>query len=271
MPDTSRPDLLTDSETLSVLRAHLDLARRNHAALESAEIDDVLRLVPGRRAVLAGRWHNRAVVIRLAEPQEQERLAREWQELTRIWPIMQDGPYRVPEPLFYLPDAGLMVVERVDGPPLLEHLWHTLPARRVAHLRPAAEWLRHYTETTEYWSAGNVAGWLARAERGAAHQAFARLRIPEVEILRHLRAIAGALAGCDWRVAICHGDFHPNNLILSKNRLTGIDTGGSARLPVCKDIARFLVHMGRRGMIPSTQRQLAWTARDSRFLPRSSS
>jgi hypothetical protein len=241
---------------LFVLQKRLDAARNALPALETAVIDEVLRIVPGKRAVLAGRWRERAVVFRLAEPQEVERQAREWLELNRIRPAMQTGRDRVAEPLLWLPEAGLMVLERVTGQPLLEHLWRCDPRQRETCLRPAAEWLRRYTESTESWTAGNAAGWLARAERAAAQQPFARLRASESIILQHLRGIASALEGADWRVAICHGDFHPNNLILGQNRLTGIDTGGSARLPVCKDIARFLVHMGRRGMIPSGQRQL---------------
>ena len=99
-------------------------------------------------------------------------------------------------------------------------------------------------------------GWLARAARASATQPFARLRGIESGILAHLTRMAAALEGAEWRVAISHGDFHPNNLILGEDRLTGIDTGGSGRMPVCKDIARFLVHMGRRGMIPSGRRYL---------------
>ena len=56
-----------------------------------------------------------------------------------------------------------------------------------------------------------------------------------------------------WSGAICHGDFHPNNLISKDECLTGIDTGGSSILPVYKDMARVLVHMGRRAVIPSGQ------------------
>lgn len=256
MPDDPHSDPLTDPATLSVLWARLDAARAAHPALATAEIDEVLRIVPGKRAVLAGRWLERPVVLRLAEPQEVERQAREWHELIRIWPAMQVGRDRVAEPLLWLPEAGLMVLERVAGTPLLEHLWRCDPRQRTTCLRPAAEWLRRYTENTENWDTGNAAGWLARATRSAAQQPFARLRASESIILQHLREIASALEGAEWRVAICHGDFHPNNLILGRDRLTGIDTGGSARLPVCKDIARFLVHMGRRGMIPSGRRRL---------------
>ena len=256
MPKTNPPAPLPDPEALCEVQARLDKARAAYPDLESAVIDEVLRVIPGKRAVLAGQWQGRDVVFRLAERHDAERQAREWQEMARIWPVMQTGRYRVAEPLLFLPEAGVMVVERIAGQPLLEHFWRSDPSRRAQHLRPAAERLRLYTEGTESWRAGNAAGWLARAERSAAAQPFARLRTVEAEILRHLRPLAGALEEAEWRVAICHGDFHPNNIILGENRLTGVDTGGSARLPVCKDIARFLVHMGRRGMIASGQRWL---------------
>lgn len=106
------------------------------------------------------------------------------------------------------------------------------------------------------WRATNPAGWLARAERAAASQPFARLRGIEADILAHLRQLAKMLGGAEWRIAICHGDFHPNNLVLDGECLTGIDLGASSRMPVTKDIARFLAHMGRRGMLPSGERYL---------------
>lgn len=238
----------------------LDALRHIAGRLESLavglDVSEVLRIVPGKRAMLAGQFEGRAVVARLVEPKFAEALAKEWAELQRIWPHMQSGRYRVAEPILYLPEAGMMVVERVSGAPLLEHLWQEDQETRAQHLRPVAEWLRRYTEGSESWRAGNAAGWLARAERASATQPFARLRRIEAGILRHLRKIAGMVEGADWRVAISHGDYHPNNLILGAGRLTGIDTGGSGRMPICKDIARFLVHMGRRGMIPSGRRHL---------------
>src|SRR6056297_3450236 len=139
---------------------------------------------------------------------------------------------------------------------VLEHLWSAPADSRTALMPRAAAWLRRYTDVTEVWRATNPEGWLARAERAAAAQPFARLRGLEAEILLQLRRLAAMLDEAEWRIAICHGDFHPNNLVLDGERLTGIDLGASSRMPVTKDIARFLAHMGRRGMLPSGQRYL---------------
>lgn len=256
MSDLPTPAPLLDPERLLALHRRFEAARTACSELETADLGEVLRIVPGKRAVLKGTFAGRAAVFRIFEPDQGDISTREWREMTRIWPYMNSGPYRGAEPLLHLPEHGILAIEHVPGQPLLKHFWQAEPDTRARHLRPAAEWLRRYTEGSETWRAGNAAGWIARVERAAASQPFANLRALEAGILDELRRMAAALAGEEWRVAICHGDFHPNNLILNEERLTGIDIGGSARMPVCKDIARFLVHMGRRGMIPSGLRQL---------------
>ena len=220
---------------------------------EGTEIDAVIRHIPGKRTILAGRWQGRAAIIRLATPGTAEAQAREWREACRIWPYMQGARFRVAEPLAFLPERHLMVMERVTGTPLLDHIAGLRAARRGAALAPAAAWLRRYTDVSESWREARCAGWLARAERAAQAQPFDRLRESEEGILVALQRIAGRIEGAEWRVAICHGDFHPNNLLSDGTRFTGIDTGASGRMPVLKDIARFLMHMARRGVVPSGQ------------------
>jgi Ser/Thr protein kinase RdoA (MazF antagonist) len=218
---------------------------------EGAEITGSLRFVPGKRAVFAGHWRGRAAIFRLAEPATAAMQAREWQEARRIWPYMQGARFRVAEPLAYLPDLRLTVMERAPGTPLLQWLWQAAPEARLAALDPAAQWLRRYTDVSEGWTRAMPEGWLARAARGAEAQPFARLRAIEADILAVLVRLAAHIRGTEWRVAICHGDFHPNNLLRDGACLTGIDTGGSAQMPVCRDVARFLMHLARRGMVPS--------------------
>lgn len=218
---------------------------------EGAEIVNLVRQIPGKRKILAGRWQGREAIFRLATPETAEAQAREWREACRIWPYMQGARFRVAEPLAFFPERHLMVMERVTGIPLLDHARGLRAARRGEALAPSAAWLRRYTDVSEAWRAAHCAGWLARAERAAQAQPFERLREIEAGILTSLERIAGRIDGAEWRVAICHGDFHPNNLLVNGKRLTGIDTGASGRMPVLKDIARFLMHMARRGVVPS--------------------
>ena len=63
-----------------------------------------------------------------------------------------------------------------------------------------------------------------------------------------MKSLATSLEGETWQVAITHGDYHPNNLIVDGKILTGIDIGGSSYLPIYKDMARSMVHLARRNI-----------------------
>ncbi|MFU8778762.1 MAG: hypothetical protein ACNA7M_14020, partial [Roseovarius sp.] len=156
---------LPDLDALAQLDARLRALVTRHPEVAGLDISEVLRIVPGKRAVLAGHLDGRAVVARLVEQKYSDALAKEWAELQRIWPYMREGRYRVAEPILYLPEARLLIVEQVTGDPLLEHLWHAEVDTRPQHFRPAAEWLRRYVEMSEGWRPGNAKGWLARAQR----------------------------------------------------------------------------------------------------------
>jgi hypothetical protein len=236
---------------MALVSARLVTAFAADPALRGSELDEIIRIVPGKRAVMRGRLNGRAVVFRLFLAQADTSVDREWAELTRIWPHMRDGDLRIAAPLHLSRAHGLMVIEDVPGTPLMEHLYSLPPQARGGILRAPAAWLRRYTAPTEQWKPGRAAQWLARAEAAAARQPHALLQQQETRIISELRRITHVASAQDWRFAICHGDFHPNNLILNTPRLTGIDLGGSASLPIYKDMARFLMHMGRRDLRPS--------------------
>lgn len=240
-----------DPEALREFSARLSAAQAQDANLGAARIEKVLRHVPGKRAIAQGLYQGKPAVFRFYLEAAADRAAREWAEVTRIWPMMMSGDLRVAEPYHFNAEHAIMLTEAVPGTPLLEHLYHLPPEARAGHMQGPAAWLRKYTTSTETMHPPRAARWLARAEDQSARQPHPRLKRTEEHIIRYLRTLVDAASSQDWRHAICHGDFHPNNLILGNRHLTGIDLGGSARLPVCKDIARFLMHMGRRGMRPS--------------------
>ncbi|WP_253196148.1 phosphotransferase [Roseovarius sp. PS-C2] len=251
MTDADATSRLPDMEALWALAERFEAARADDPALAGAGMDDMLRLVPGQRAVCRGHIDGRPCVWRFFLDGHDTAAAREWAELQRIWPEMNKGPFRVVEPLYFSPEHGMIAVQEVEGKPLFKLLWKAPPRKRAQWLDPAAQWLRQYTESSESWQEAGHIGWLQRAERAARKQPFEELRKLEAAILSELGRLARQIDGIEWRVAISHGDFHPNNLIACGGTLTGIDTGGSAKMPIYKDIARFLMHMGRRGMIPS--------------------
>lgn len=246
---TSLPDL----DAMMDIVAKFEAASKTDPALKNAELDELLRLVPGKRAVFTGDWHGQRAVFRIFLEAENQSSAREWAEMKRVWPAMNTGELRIAQPLHYSPSHGILVLEEVTGTPLMQHIWRSDPAERVACLPPSAAWLRAYTQATEAKGKARAGVWLERAERATLQQPHARLKRREAKVLEHLRRLAPLCEALPWRSAISHGDFHPNNLIKQDNRLTGVDLGGSHAMPIYKDMARFLMHMGRRGLIPSGQ------------------
>ena len=250
-----------DSPTLSdmeEIEARITAAMAESALLAGLEVTEAIRIVAGNRAILRGTLNGRAVVLRLflAKPQIAE---SEGAEMTRLWAYMHDGCARVAEPIAVLPAHGLIVMAALEGPTLMQALRACENRTEQALLLPpAAEWLRRYTKPTEERVPANPARWLDRAREAAATQPFPRLRELEAVILTHMARLTKEIDGRQWRTAICHGDYHVANLIVTEAGpppvLTGIDLGGSARLPVYKDIARFLTHMARRGPRPSGRR-----------------
>ncbi|WP_167853512.1 phosphotransferase [Roseovarius aestuariivivens] len=244
------PPALPDLAALEAVQTRLMAAAEEAPALAPAEPYEVIRYVEGKRAVLRGRLGEEAAIFRIYFG-DTGACARDWAELRRVWPMMCEGDAQVCTPLAHAPRAGVLAVAEVSGTPLLQHFYAIDPPERAQWLQPAARWLRAYTESSESEVDAAPGGWLTRAERAAKAQAFNRLRRVERPILEELKRLAPTIDGGKWRAAISHGDFHPNNLIAAGTRLTGIDCGGSRPLPIYKDMARFLMHMGRRGMIPS--------------------
>ena len=218
---------------------------------------ELLRLVPGRRAILSGQFNGQPAVFRLSlHPEETKAFATAWQELTRAHSHMSDGTHRTVTPLALAAEGQVMVLEQAPGTPLLDLLWSLEPEVRTRQMQPAAIWLRRYTAPTEAMTPINRGPWRNWAEAALAKQTHVPLIAVETQVFQKMKHLSRQLRDyTDWRTAICHGDFHPNNLIVAGDRLTGIDLGGSNRTPIYRDMARFLTHMARRGMVPSGQRR----------------
>ena len=217
------------------------------AAGHDAEVIEAMRLVPGKRALFRGRFGGRDVVFRLPlDEANHEGFAREWAELTRVHAYMSAPPLSVVEPVKFDPDSGLFVIAFVPGMPLFSHLRRAEPEDRPPLVARAADWLRAYTAPTLAPAKLNFRRWYGNAAKSAETQPHSALREIEARILRRMKRLGRTLHDTECRTAISHGDFHLNNLILNDAELVGIDTGGSGRMPVVKDIARALTHMARR-------------------------
>ncbi|WP_338548106.1 phosphotransferase [Roseovarius phycicola] len=258
-PEKDLPPL-PSLEVLQEAMQKLAAAARIDPVLDSADPSEVIRQVPGKRVILRGLLGIRPAYFRITLD-DSKACEREWTELKRVWGYMNTGSALVCEPFACVPEHGVMAVSEVQGTPLYKYLYQLAPKERVSWLRPCADWLRVYTGPTQTLGPCNPKRWIARAERGANNQAFKDLKSLEQEILIELKRLVVKISNTTGRNAICHGDFHANNLIVNDQILTGVDCGGSKPMPIYKDIARFLMHLGRRGMIPSGDRYLGVDAR----------
>lgn len=242
----------------AALAAHEGLQSAALRALPGHEfsVETMLHLVPGRHCVFRGALDGQKAVFRMALSQTAgEELAREWGELSRAWPHMSAPPLTTPRPLAFDDAAGLMVASLAPGEGLLAHLWRIEAPDRGSLISLSADWLRKYTAPTEELRAPNRRPWRRWAEEAAARQPHEHLREAEGRVLQKMKKLYRQIDVPEWRVVLAHGDFHLNNLFWDGKTLTGIDLGGTGHAPLYKDIARALVHMARRGMLPSGKRR----------------
>ena len=243
----------TDNTKLYPAEAKIarDFALRaaEQAGLEIAA-GETLRFVPDSRIILRATLAKREVVLRIPlSAKGLKPMTREWTELTRAHAYMSDGPYQVVQPVHFDPESGLTVISFVEGTPLMTYLRKLDKSLRATPYAEAGAWLQRYISPTLTERPANPRHWLQKAKSAMESQPHARLRDVEGRIFRQMRHLSKRIADHDWQVAITHGDFHPNNLILADDALIGIDTGGSAVAPVAKDLARSLTHMARRGLM----------------------
>ncbi len=237
----------------AALRAteRLEAAATEHAALASMVLDDILRIVPEKRAIFTGTLHGQNAVFRLALcDAERRQSAEQWAELSRIYPYMNAGAYRVAEPLFFDEADGITAISHAAGRPLMMHLWSLPRDARLPHIAQSAGWLAQYCASSTAWRGVDWRNWARRCEKAAAQQHFTRLQNIESKILQKTKKLGRMIKEMEWRVAVCHGDFHPLNLIIApdETRLTGLDLGSSFLMPIYRDIARYLIYNARRHM-----------------------
>ena len=250
VPDHLKSDVVANIAAQFLTRCQQD------PELENVSDIRVLKYKANRHSVLSGCLGTQAVIFRFF-PKERIRIAkREWAEMQRIWPYLNDGDCRICRPLYLSADKRILVVENIKGILLLKHIQNAEPDLSITCINHCARWLRTYTFPTEDWQDNDYTYWLDRAEKAMERQSFADIRVLQKSILNDLKRIGKLIEKQKWRTAICHGDFQLKNLIMQGKTLVGIDTGGSAKLPIYRDIARLLAQSGRHGILPGTERYL---------------
>jgi len=158
-----------------------------------------------------------------------------------------DDAYGVARPIALFEDEGVVIAEWVEGRSLTACLrdWRNSPAELNGYLARAGGWLRRFHRATSDGEAPiDVDHHLAILEDTLAEAGrdFATTRVV-VDALDVLAASAPSVARQPMAKCWLHGDFKPDNLIISPHRTVAIDIHTQFHNPIIHDIAHFTNHI----------------------------
>jgi len=158
----------------------------------------------------------------------------------RLWAHgLGAGPiYRVPEPLAYLPDHGVLLLRAAAG----EQLSSLAPPRTLDGVRGAAHWLAAlHASDVELDASEDAAQGVLRLARRAASAAASRPELEEVfrgllEILaERYESVAGRA-----ELAPTHGRFSAEHVFVAPEAVTVVDLDRAALADPAKDVGELL-------------------------------
>jgi hypothetical protein len=171
----------------------------------------------------------------------------------RLWAHgLGAGPiYRVPEPLAYLPDHGVLLLRAAAG----EQLSSLAPSRTLDGVRGAARWLAAlHASDVELDASEDAAQGVFRLARRAATATASRPELEEVfrgllEILaERYEAVAGRA-----ELAPTHGRFSAEHVFIAPEAVTVVDLDRAALADPAKDVGELLHRVrwgaGKRGRL----------------------
>lgn len=224
--------------------------KKKYPDLASIELTEMYRSLPDR-AVFAGIWQNRKVVVKLLfQIQAKQNTQAVYAMQSDVFDIMVNSPNRIPEILYHLPEEGVFIFEFLDGQAFDTLLLRANHQQAQILYKQAGSWLRDFTHPSHNSSKVFKHKLLQRAKGY-----IDRTTDPETTTLAYqlhtcLKVLANRIGPSEVHRAITHGDFYPRNLIQTADAIYGIDLENTGRMFVFDDIARFL--LGASGMTART-------------------
>ena len=158
-------------------------------------------------------------------------------------------------------DLGLVVAEWVNGPTLSRVITASPPMDARLAVRKAGAWLaRLHRSTNHSYRPLHTDEMLAQLDRAIAESQHAPSAGIFGRALDALHQTAPSVSGTPVVWTLVHGDFKPDNMLVTGGKLTGIDMDLKYPGPGALDVAQFLNHLTL----------LFWTPRGVRRLSHSS-
>jgi len=232
-------------------------------ALSGATITQILARSSGMRTIYQGTFQKEPAVFRHQSGTDAADIIQtELAELNRVEPWMSTGSNRTVKALFCEPSLGLLVLSQAPGQSILRTIREN-PEHRPQLVQRSAEWLASYTKPSRKMARFSKKRYLERADKVINKQLTKRHRGIWDTVQAAMNEIVQDTNTRDCTVAQTHGDFHPSNIVMENNVITGFDLGGSHFIPLVKDVARFLVscHQG----LPTPDAPLKYGVLESEF------
>lgn len=173
--------------------------------------------------------------------------AEQFQALQVIAPLMPKGePYGVPQPFKLDAPNGLVAIEWINGRTLTDCLKDfRFPVDQVFTLfERAGIWLQYFHSTSNETAANLDAA--EQFQKFAASLTSSALRSDRT-FMRAYREVERGVDGIAKQAfprALLHGDFKTDNLMLSADRMVGLDIQSRHKNLVLWDIVAFLNRLG---------------------------
>ena len=193
----------------------------------------------------SGKWHSVIAKVYAADRSDVFRAMKQ----LRMGGFGPTDECSTPEPLAYISNLHLLLLENVPGPRAKQILLSDDPADRKQVAQRCARWLaRFHTAALRFGQLFDPAKHLDSIERwsqrvAALGQDCARQASMLCQGLIHAAAGLKATTPCAG-----HGSFSCNQIILSGNRTVTFDWDGYDMADPSRDVARFVVALQRLGI-----------------------
>jgi hypothetical protein len=166
--------------------------------------------------------------------------AGEFEALQKLWEagFAAGERYAIPKPLLYSRESRLMLQEKATGVQLRNSIGK-LGGLRWLRVRGAARWLAklHSLQTTGATSSNH--------ELNSLERFVEQLSAADPKLRRRLRHFAERIRTTvrsfgSIRARLIHGDYHPENILVSRHGVTVLDFERTALADPAKDIGYFI-------------------------------
>jgi hypothetical protein len=172
------------------------------------------------------------------------RAAQEFQAMRTVWEagFGTDKRFRIARPIDHCPDLGLLLEEKAPGVAFSNFVGQSSPSS-LSYGRMAGLWLAklHKVKTSGLncsYQADLEALNIFVKELSAALPSLSHvLQTLDKAIRKKFESFRGVSA------AMVHGDFHPENILVARGRVTVIDFDRFCISDPAKDVGSFIAHM----------------------------